>query len=201
MTTCEADIGRHHRIMLAGLNPGEQAFPIYYVSVYWSEKIGDLTDLPPHRIAGLPEGRCWNSTGWTTMFREVRDLEEIEAEFLRDWWPKCAEKHPEPADVDILVRFVRWEVWCESWFSHWTFDGGMDDAAVLASFGRYVNRVECALERERYDGVERPTYCLMGAEDRWRWHGCVDGNPRSEQTDPPCRCPECKKQGIVRIDH
>jgi hypothetical protein len=200
-TTCEADINRYHRIMLADLKVGEQAFPIYYICTRWSESVGDSTNLPPHRTAGLPIGRCFNSTGWSTMFREVRDLEEIEAECLRDWWPKYVMKHPDAVDVDILVRFVRWEVWCESWFSHWSFDVGMDDAAVLASFGRYVDRVECAIECERYDGIEHPAYSLMGAEDRWRWHGCVGGDPKGEHTDPPCRCAHCKKNGLIRIDH
>jgi hypothetical protein len=33
-----------------------------------------------------------------------------------------------------------------------------------------------------------PYYCLMGAEDHWRWNN-------------PCRCDDCKKLGVTRIDH
>jgi hypothetical protein len=41
-------------------------------------------------------------------------------------------------------------------------------------------------------------YCLMGAEDRWRWSG---GDSYENRTDPPCRCDGCKKAGVIRVDH
>jgi hypothetical protein len=193
-----------HQQMLGDLLPGEKCYPIYYVDVRWSEDVDEKYGPPePWQTAGLPLGRIWNSTGWDTMFREVRDFADIEAETLREWWPTFATKMPNPSDPDILVKFVRWEVWCPSWFSHWTFDVGMSDADVLGSFIRYVDRTEMANRREGHmaDGYWHDPYCLMGAEDRWRWHGCVDGNPQGERTEPPCRCPACKKRGIVRVDH
>ncbi len=40
----------------------------------------------------------------------------------------------------------------------------------------------------------------MGAEDRWRWKG-REPNGGDDESDPPCRCKFCKKQGIIRIGH
>ena len=63
---------------------------------------------------------------------------------------------------------IRREVWCDGWFSHYSFDVGMSDHEVLASFERYVERVLRSDLPEIENGGR-----LMGAEDRWRWHGCV----------------------------
>ena len=101
-----------------------------------------------------------------------------------------------PADLSITVKFARCDVWCDGWFSHWTFDVGMSDQGVLASFDRYVERIQRSDLTETEKGS-----MLMGAEDHWRWHGCITGDPQSERTDAPCRCPCCKKQGRIRIDH
>ncbi len=192
-----------HQRMLADLQGAEKAYPIYFVDVLWSEDYPPGSETQMNRIGMplLPEGRFWNSTGWDTMFREVRDLEDIEAEALRDWWPKYREKLLNPGDPIIVARFLRWEVWTLTWFSHWSFDVGMTNDEVLASFSRYVDRTEDANRREgAWKGdfwVDR--YSLMSAEDRWRWSG--KHTEGGAQTPPPCRCEDCKKQGVVRIDH
>ena len=97
--------------------------------------------------------------------------------------------------MTITVKLLGHDVWCPGWFSHWTFDVGMSDRDVLDSFERYVDRIL------RSDLPEAEKGSLMGAEDRWRWHGCTDGDPQGERTDAPCRCPACKASGLVRIDH
>lgn len=188
-----------HQHMLADLYEGEQCFPTYHLSAKWVEDIGDrsVSSYGPDWFKGLPAGRLHNGSSSTLMFREVRDLEDIEKERFESWlFPETTKN---PSDLDVIVSFGGWEVWCPSWFSHWTFDVGMDDAAVLASFHRYVDRMKLANERWRYNygtPEHEEHICLMGAEDRWRWHG-GDG----EHTEPPCRCEHCKKLGLIRIDH
>ena len=188
-----------HQRMLSDLLPGERAYPIYRVSIRWQEDIDPSREPPPPRwLEGMPAGRRLNSTNWDTMFREVRELEDIEAEVLRDRWPQCAINCPNASEPDVLATFARWEVWVCDWFSHRTFDVGLDDQAILESFSRFVDRTTEA--NYRLSGLPDQPYCLMGAEDRWRWHGTVNGSG-DERTDPPCRCEYCKKFGLVRINH
>jgi hypothetical protein len=184
--------------VLAELREGEKAYPIYGVKVRWSETYPPGAEQRMFRAGDppLPEGRFWNSAGWDSMEKEDRDPEVIAAELMRDWWPKYTAKLLEPADVTITVTLKRRDVWCDGWFSHYTFDVGMSDADVIASFERYVERILYSDLSENERGS-----LLMGAEDQWRWHGCVDGNPQGERTEAPCRCPKCKDQGLVRIDH
>ena len=195
MTTTE----QQQKAVLADLRPGEKAYPVYSVSVRWSEAYAPDAERRMFR-PGLPplsEGRFWNSTGWDMMEREDRDPAEIAAEIIREWWPQyAAKKLREPADLTLEVKLLHRDVWCDGWFSHWTFDTGLSDEDVLASFERYVERILYSGRSENEIGGR-----LMGAEDRWRWHGCTDGNPQGERTPAPCRCPCCKKDGLVRVDH
>ncbi len=178
----------------------EQTFPVYRVDIRWSEewKEGQERWAPRPGSMPLPEGRYWNHTGWSTMEREPRDTFRMAEEIRQGWWPAYAEKKlNKPDDLLIIVEYKKQATWCEGWFSHWTFDIGLSDREVLDSFERYVDSVQYNYEltESQRGGM------LMGAEDRWRHHGCSDGNPQGERTPPPCRCPHCKKAGIIRIDH
>jgi hypothetical protein len=190
----------HDDVAPADLHPGEKAYPIYRITAHWSQATLPGAERRIHYVGKppLPEGHSWNGTSWSKMEREERDPEAIKAELTEQWWPQYAEKNhlPEPADLEIGVTLARRDVWCNGWFSHWTFDVGLSDEEVLASFERYVDRILYSSRSEDEIGG-----LLMGAEDRWRWCGSVDGVRASRKTPPPCRCPECKKLGIVRIDH
>lgn len=182
----------------ADLRDGEQAYPNYRIDVRWSQFIEPGQEYPLAWTKGLPEGRFWNHTGWDTMEREDRSLMSFRDEVIGEWWPKYVEKKQLQgyANLTVEVKLVRREVWCDGWFSHWTFDTGMSDEQVIASFERYVERILYSGLPENEIGGR-----LMGAEDYWRWHGCVTGDPQGERTPPPCRCEHCKAQGVVRIGH
>lgn len=191
------------------LFPGEVGYAIYSVFVYWVQNItpAQKTPLPPKWTEGLPEGRFRNHTCFDLMFQEERPIEEIKDEVMRDRYAGLIERElpHEPSDPEVRIEFKGWETWCLQWFQHWTHDVGLSDADVLRSFENYVRRIEEANDRERtYDesGFPKEPYCLMGAEDRWRWSGLADGkNPSGERTPPPCRCEFCKKHKVVRIAH
>ncbi len=195
----EKDMRRHEELTRQELRDGERMFPIYRVGITWPESYKPGAERRMHRDGQppLPEGRFWNSTGWDSMEKEARDPEAIAAELLRDWWPKYTEKLLKPGEPVITIGLKRHDVWCDGWFSHYTIDVGMSDQEVRDSFARYVERI-----MYNYDMSENQRGgMLMGAEDHWRWHGCVDGNPQGERTEAPCRCAKCKEQGLVRIDH
>ncbi len=200
--------------LLDDLLPGEQAYPIFHVSAKWSqdvtEKDGDMGDRPAWQTEGLPEGRLWNGSNWYKMLKDrltgPGNIAELTREVKEEWWPgyQADEKNRDLnfADLKVTVEFVRWEVWVLTWFQHWTWDVGLTDQDVLESFSRFVDRTEQLNQDEgkMVDGYWQEPYCLMGAEDRCRWHGTKTGD-QDERTDPPCRCSHCKEQGVVRIGH
>lgn len=185
----------------------EKKFPIYSFSARWSED-GIQDPNRPKWYEGLPEGRVWNSTGFSKMFREEQTQEQLDT-FINDWWGKYIEsqsveniqkhRHPiiNPQLAELKHSYKHHETWVLTWFSHETFDLGQTDGEALQSFENYVRRIEeLNLGKEIFDQI-----CLMGAEDRWRWHGSdPDGKP-NQDVPPPCRCKYCKEQGLIRIGH
>ena len=178
----------------------EQTFPIYRVKVRWSEEWKEGQERYPARPGSepLPENRYWNSCGWDRMAKDDLDTQAFVDELRREWWPAYAEKKlNKPDDLTIEVELKGRDTWCEGWFSHYTIDIGLSDREVLDSFERYVDRIQY-----NYDLTESQRGgALMGAEDRWRWYGCANGDPQGERTPAPCRCEHCKKSGLIRIDH
>ncbi len=151
-------------------------YPIYKVSMQWMDE-----------KSTLPHGRIWNCMSYSAMQKTEMTREEMN-NFLIESWNKYKEdklKDKNPSTPILSIDFVEFETWCLQWFSHYTFDVGQTDAEVLKSFEDFVSRKESLSEKE---------YCLMGADDRWRWKG-TDGK------DAPCRCEGCKKFNIIRINH
>ena len=183
---------------------GEKAYPIYSVRIAYTYDINDENREYIHKNRILPDGRAKESLPYTIMYKEEQDIEFVKQEAKEKNWlnfirvhERGVEKGRIPIDnpqlESIEVSLLRYETWCPTWFSHWTFDDGRSDEEYLRSFGDFVNRME------RVDD-----YCLMGAEDRWRWHGVADDGETTDPnkyTKPPCRCKHCKAKGIVRIDH
>ncbi len=175
-------------------------YPIYYIKVDWIQD-EDRKDLP--------KGRIRNSTLYYTMKRTAVTDTLLKQEILDKFWSsyKLRLEKINPSDPIITIEYKYNESWCMGWFSHWTFDNGLSDVEILESFTNYVNRI---LEKNRNEGEFRKfedgtsywhdPYCLMGAEDRWRWCGSKTGDSL-ETTPPPCRCKHCKDQGVVRINH
>jgi hypothetical protein len=173
-------------------------YPIYTVKAEW-----------PQEGEYCHNGK--NGFTSTTMLRKPCAT-EIAARCM-NLQAEMAEKHGLDAeDVHVEIISVRFEEWCCSWFGHWTFDLGLSDADVLASFEEYVWRIQQHnKDNPRFivsdDGTKfyHDDICLMGAEDRWRWTARAEGTSAigcGEQTGkPPCRCDGCKRNGVVRIDH
>lgn len=185
---------------------GEKAYPIYSVRIEYTEDINDENREYVNKYREtLPNGRAkvWLSN--TVMYKEEQHPDKIKVEVMDKIWLNFVKAHDRrtleegripidnPKLEDIEVSLLRYETWCLTWFSHWTFDDERNDEEYLRSFSDFVNRME------RVDD-----YCLMGAEDRWRWHGVADDGETidpNKYTEPPCRCKHCKAKGIVRIDH
>lgn len=195
---------------------GEQAYPIYVFDAYWLQ---DPTENCP---ADTPEGKSKNHTNFYVMFKEEQTPEQLKA-YMEDWWehykikqkeraedpdvPELGNKFPGLVEPPIMsAKLARHETWCLTWFSHYTFDVGQTDEQALASFEKFVSRMEFFNEVNGHHFGPNPEnsknyYCLMGAEDRYRWRGRRDDNPSDESVPPPCRCAGCKKRGVIRIDH
>ena len=192
------------------LMKGEVAYPIIRVRPRWSQDMSGEdheTGLGPGWTRDLPEGRKWNGTEWFEMRKDPRRPGVISNEVSETWWAKQLTKKKYAGknlgDFQVKSDFVRWEVWSCTWFAHWTWDIGFSDVDVLESFRRFVSRTERANqnEGEMVGGMWMEKYCLMGAEESHRWHGTKDGSMDGGRTLPPCRCPHCKRRGVVTINH
>ncbi len=182
---------------------GETAFPIFSVRVNWLQD-GEHDARYPNWYIGLPQGTISNGTSWHVMKKEPVTLEQIQLE-ANEWWGKYSEEKriPNIRDLKLEVKYFKNEVWNCVWFSHMTFDLGQDDKQILESFSKFVIRMEVLNEKLCYEqGIsfsynETPKggYCLMGAEEKFRWRGEKDGD------SAPCRCVGCKKHGVIRINH
>jgi hypothetical protein len=158
-------------------------YPIYKIRYQW-----------PQEGEHCPDGM--NSASGILMLREPV-ITEVAGKAMKRAMMIAEENNVAYDEVGIEVEFDRWEEWCCHWFNHYTWDRGLSDADVLASFERYVWRIEQLNRRNpRFteSGYQFDEVCLMGAEDRWRWRAADD-------EDPPCRCENCKEQGVVRINH
>ena len=180
---------------------GENAYPLYQVSIRYSQDVIEENRDYAEKYSEIKDGRFDTlNNSHNYMYKEGKDIDEIINTELKEHWPtfiKARERgHVEkghlPIDNPVLesisAKLLRYETWSLTWFSHWTFDDGRSDEEYLASFARFVSRME-----------DRDDYCLMGAEDRWRWKGRTDDG--KGETDPPCRCKHCKVKGLIKIDH
>lgn len=185
---------------------GEKAYPIWSINLSWVQDIPKDFNPGERAIADFPAGRFRNATGCTKMWKDEVTAEQVDAD-AQEWSKKVLSnekyKTANISDLKIEVKFVRYETWCLDWFSHYTFDIGQTDEGALRSFSNFVSRMIDLNQREKTfkDGFEHEPYCLMGAEDRWRWHGRTLSDKNNEATEPPCRCDGCKKAGVIRIDH
>lgn len=175
----------------------EIAYPIYSISAKWSQK-GIQDPQYPNLHIDLPAGRIWNSSGFSFMSKEKLSDAELTIK-ATEWWTKFLDnKNNTINEVDNLIlngKFVRYETWVLTWFQHETFDIGQTDNEALNSFEQYVRR------HEHLPYKHPENICLMGAEDRWRWHGAEPNGEPNDHSPAPCRCKFCKEQGKIRIGH
>ena len=173
---------------------GDPAYPIYSLEIRWIQD-GEYDEKYPKWYEGLPEGRMRNNTGFDRMFKEEIETDDLQKIAL-EWWNDYKDKKlndKNPGEPEIETSAPKYESWCLTWFSHFTFDDGRTDKEFLESFERYVRRYDHM--QDYYPGEMPEEYiCLMGAQDRWRWSA-------KEEDKAPCRCEHCKEQGVVRIDH
>ena len=187
-------------------------YPIYSFAAKWAQD-GEHDPKYPNWHKGLPEGRTWNSTSMTKMCKEEKTEEELKA-IADEWWEKVlstSEKEGRSAIINPKIESLTYklkehETWDLSWFQHETFDVGQTNEEVLKSFEEYVRRAEeknREIERQYPEDkyYENGHRALMGAEDRWRWHGAEPNGESTDHSPAPCRCKFCKEQGVIRIAH
>jgi hypothetical protein len=189
----------------------ERTYPIYSFSAKWSQDGVQDSNYPKH-YEGLSEGRIWNGTQFYKMFKEEQTQEQLD-EYVKNWWEEFIKNRKEenrpilnPILKHLTSKYVCHETWVLNWFQHATFDTGQSNEEVLESFNKYVDRIqenneriECQYPEELWH--EKGHLCLMGAEDRWRWHGAEPNGGPNDHSPAPCRCKHCKEQGVIRIAH
>lgn len=198
-----SDVQRPYDTGALAEEPGERVLWIYDVQCRWSEPHDEVSctyckpDAPCFSHRDAPAGRKWNSSSGYRFFREPTEITVTPEEH----WPHLRTPPTDPRDFSFKSELVMRETWALTWFEHAQPDWGDDDAAVLASFERYIERVERYNRQHPGELDYAPPICLMGAEDRWRWHGASPDGESETRSEPPCRCKFCKERGVVRIGH
>ena len=180
---------------------GEKAYQVYHLGVVWHQ------DGDSEYSKSLKNGRIRNSTSSYRMYKKETSYDDVRNVGLK-WWAKISNKEKYDGKHLLLIRieviFQGYETWCGSWFNHWTFDMGQTDEEVVRSFERFVYRKTILNEKNgHYNNQwhsiaeDNPYYCLMGAEDRYRWSASEEYGADKI----PCRCEGCKKYGVLRICH
>jgi len=176
---------------------GEKAYPIYKVSIKWiQDRPKDSNNIFEGLCKGLPKGRMRSSTNFYWMYKIQRPQKELYKKAINFWnMYKETKDIQNPELVNIIVEFKEYETWMLTWFEHQTFDVGQTNEEALKSFEKFVQRkTKLILENKN-------SYCLMGAGDRWRWHGAEPNGDPEDHSSPPCRCKYCKKNGLLKIAH
>lgn len=154
-------------------------YPIYRLSAVWDQD-------------GYPN----NSSSSDVIFREELLPGQLITQ-ARKFWTSCMNhkqlRELHPILKSLEMKFLGYDSWALLWFSHVTFVDGRTDEELLQSFREFVHEKlpfqrnsDLDAETRRLHGLE--TYCLMGADDEWRWKG-------------PCHCEHCVKLGRTIITH
>ena len=139
---------------------GENKYPIYKFYASW-----DQDDYEN------------NGTGYSIMYKENPSPSQLEDE-LKQFKLGILSKHTGVIFKQAEYEFVEEETWCSGWFSHYTYNQLDTNSEIERSFRDFIGRKKLLGEDK---------YCLMGAEDRYRWK--------------MCRCEHCTKLGKITIDH
>lgn len=212
VSTQDAELGLAPKYDTGALKeePAERVLWVYSVHYQWSEpdegpcRYEDCVPGAPtcyQHKDNPPAGRKWATGHSYRWFKEATaDVARDEAAYFAALGDRAPKDH---ADFSATVTLEVRETWALTWFQHEQPDWGDSDVDVLASFRRYVDRIERLNRHHRYEvsGVECDAICLMGAEDDWRWHGAEPDGKQSDRSDPPCRCRFCKQFNVVRIGH
>jgi hypothetical protein len=89
---------------------GELAYPIWRVSAQWVQDGAKISK----RDADLPEGKFYNSTDYSQMYKDYVTKEQVEKE-ANEWWERYSTtklKGKSLSDLILTVKFLRYETWC-----------------------------------------------------------------------------------------
>ena len=162
----------------------EKKFPIYRFSARWNQD--DYEN---------------NGSGFSTMYKEEPTTEQLEND-LNAYKQSITNKQNEEGHhvtewLEATYKYVEHEAWSPLWFGHMTYNQFETNEEVERSFLEFIDRKMTQNKKNghyetemNYDvpyNPDKPFYCFMGAEDKWRWE--------------ICRCEHCQARGKITIDH
>src|SRR5574343_147241 len=150
----------------------EYKFPIYRIAAKWAQD----DDKYPE-----------SGTSFTKLYPLDTTLEDVKSD-AKKWWKRYILRKSGRLDkkslkdknaklISLDVELKEYESWNCVWFSHETRNIHLTDNELLISFASFVDRKKgLNVENGHFPADiildnKNPYYCLMGAEDRWRWKG------------------------------
>lgn len=166
--------------------PNYPKYPIYQFSATWNQDGFKNKSTSFSRMYKCDPGISGARQDAIEWFERMVDSKEcFDGTMLKDKNPQL---------ISLQVKLIGNESWCLTWFSHYTHNIHLSDSELLASFDEFVGEKMLLNVHNGHHATDMvmdnkaPYYCLMGADDRWRWKG-------------PCRCDKCVEYGVTRIDH
>ena len=153
----------------------EKKYPIYRFSATWNQS--DYKN---------------NGTSCRQMYKEKLSDEEMN-EKLEEFKTNVTKDKEEVEFISSTVEYIEDETWVGKCFCHFTFNQFDNDSEAEKSFEEFVDRkISLNLQHGHHRddmnfASKEPYYCLMGAEDRWRWE--------------VCHCEHCEKNEWTIINH
>ena len=153
----------------------EKKYPIYRFSATWNQS--DYKN---------------NGTSCRQMYKEKLTKEELNSK-LEEFKKGIINRHENVEFLNATINYIEDETWVGKWFCHFTFNQFDNDEDAIRSFQEFVTRKEIKNEENGHYSnemnMDKPQgyYCLMGAEDRWRWE--------------VCHCEHCEKNEWTIINH
>lgn len=155
----------------------EKKFSIYSFHLSWDQEDLDYR----------------NGASWTRMYK-VEPLEfELKNKLCSQLKMHQAKYKVKFTNIKMIYKRKEKDTWNLTWFSHETYNKFDNDDDILKSFEEFVNRKRGENIKNGHsandinDNSDEPYYCLMGAEDRWRWE--------------ICKCDICKNSDRIIINH
>lgn len=154
----------------------EKAYPVWRIHARWNNKEYQN-----------------NGTSFIITNRRNYSIDTMQRR-AEKWFKKyIKDKYPNEKIEPILleVEYFGKETWSGSWFSHISLNRFETEKEAFESFQRYMNTLKQKDYSDPYSGMyitkSGQEYCVMGAEERYRW--------------VYCDCKICKRKGITLIKH
>lgn len=153
----------------------DKEYPVWVISARWNNR--DYQN---------------NGTSFNISHR-IKYSDKVMLDKANKWWKKyCLKKYPNeiPELLELKCEYVGNFAWYMVWFCHKSLNRFETEEEAFKSFRNYFYNLKKVKTYDNLDNTYKAKefeYCVMGAEDEWRWKYC--------------QCKTCKRLKQTIINH